>query len=67
MLTLCSYVMPEKEYWELNVKTVKLSRSGDGSFGISIEGGADKGKFLAQLFNNYRGFRFILGGLNESP
>ncbi|XP_063685341.1 membrane-associated guanylate kinase, WW and PDZ domain-containing protein 1-like isoform X2 [Bolinopsis microptera] len=37
--------MPEKEYWELNVKTVKLSRSGDGSFGISIEGGADKGQF----------------------
>ena len=38
--------MPEKEFWELHVKTVKLSRSGDGSFGISIEGGADKGKLL---------------------
>ena len=39
----------EGEYWELNVKTIKLSRSSDGSFGISIEGGADKGKGFSTL------------------
>ena len=30
--------------WEKYVRIVKLSRAPDGSFGISIEGGSDKGK-----------------------
>ena len=43
--------MSAEGHWSDHVTLVKLSRSNDGSFGISVEGGSDKGR--SDLYTYY--------------